>query len=393
MTEEEQPHTKRLKPDDNGATEMHIGEDVSSPNTKLVLSINRKLYLNEKTADVHFLFERDGTSDIERIPANKIILSTGSKVFETMFYGSMAEGDDVKISDVSPSAFREFLQFFYLDEVSLSVDNIADVINLVRKYGIERCMVQCTDFFKDAMTSEDACSAYQLAIQFDLDDLKHFCPQKISANAEAVLKSNGFLTCKRPLLQLIVGMDSLMCEEACVFDACMEWAKRSCEMNGMDPGESKNLRAQLGESVLYSIHFNRMPIEEFAPRNAKYVGLFTYPEITEILQLIACKGFKPNSFTASPVCYDSFTWDEKRSIKCSLDRLKNSNCLRKNQKTELVTLTCNKPILLHKIKFAKVYPTDISASFEKCTPSEVQLKIVQQKDQNEKWLIFQQFSR
>ncbi|XP_037042548.1 BTB/POZ domain-containing protein 6-B-like [Bradysia coprophila] len=327
-----------MKLDANGATEMHIGEDLSSPNIKLVVSINRKLYLNEKTADVHFLFETDGISDIERIPANKVILSTGSKVFETMFYGSMAEGDEVKISDVSSSAFREFLQFFYLDEISLSVNNIADVMNLVRKYGIERCMVQCSDFLKDVMTNEDVCSAYELAVQFDLDDLKHFCKRKISANAEAVLKSNDFLNCKGSLFQLIVRMDSLMCEEICVFDACIAWAKRSCEMNGMDPSESKNLRAKLGESVLYSIHFNRMQLEHFASRNAKCVGLFTGLEMSEILQLIACKEYKPDSFTASPVCYATFFWDEKRIFECCLDRLGTVHS-RNNRKKEMVTLT------------------------------------------------------
>lgn len=119
--------------------------------------------MDEKTADIYFQFETSGS--IQRIPAHKLILSTGSKVFETMFYGSIPEGDVVEImSNGNPSAFKEFLQFFNLD-----------VIKLVRQYGIKRCMVQCIDFLKDTMTNDDVCSAYQLAMQFDLDDLKHFC--------------------------------------------------------------------------------------------------------------------------------------------------------------------------------------------------------------------------
>lgn len=61
---EEKINPKRLKLEN----EVHIGEDLSTPNTKLFVSINRKLYLDEDTADVHFLFEQNG-SDIVRIPA------------------------------------------------------------------------------------------------------------------------------------------------------------------------------------------------------------------------------------------------------------------------------------------------------------------------------------
>lgn len=387
MVEQEQSASTHMELDNNSATEMHIGEDLSSPNIKLAVSIIRKLYLDEEAADVHFLFETDETSDIERIPANKMILSTGSKVFETMFYGSMAEVDEVIILDVSSSAFKEFLQFFYLDEISLTIDNIADVMNLVRKYGIDRCMGQCTDFLKDAMTNEDACSAYQLAVLFDLDDLKHFCQRKISANAEAVLKSDDFLNCKQPLLQLIVGMDSLMCDECVVFDACIAWAKNSCEINGIDPGESKNLRAQLGESVLRSIHFNRMHLEHFASRNAKYEGIFTSAEMAEILQLIAYKGFQPNYFAASPICYDIFTWDEERVLECSVyDRLTYFNSRRNNQNIELINISCNKPLLLHKIKFAKVNPANINNTFDGSILSVVKMQLFQKIEQNEKLL-------
>lgn len=382
MADEEQSNVKRMK-FDNAMNAMHIGDDLSAPNTKLVVSINRKLYLDEKFADIHFVFE---TSDIEPIPSHKCILSTGSKVFETMFYGSIREGDVVKISDVNPSAFKEFLQFFYLDEVNFTTDNIVDVMYLVRKYGIERCMVQCVDFLKDTMTNDDVCSAYQLAVQFDLDELKHFCQRKISANAEDVLKSNDFLNCKHTVLQLIVAMDSLIIEEINVFDACLTWAKKSCEVNGMDFSDGKNLRAQLGASVLHSIHFNRMNIEHFASRNAEFEGLFTIPELSEILQLIANKKFKPSSFTANPISYEIFTWDEKRTFECSLcDRLGVGKTSEYNQKSDLVHISCNKPLLLHQFQFAKVNST------ESCDTYTAEIQLLQKIDENKKSIFKQNF--
>lgn len=142
MAEDEQIHPKRIKLG-NGVDRvdaLHIGKDLSRPNTKLVVSINQKLYLDDKTADICFLFETNG-GGIDRIPAHKLILTTGSQVFETMFYGSIPEGNEVKISNGNSAAFKEFLQFFYLDEITMTTENIADVINFVKQYGIERCMV------------------------------------------------------------------------------------------------------------------------------------------------------------------------------------------------------------------------------------------------------------
>lgn len=49
--------------------------------------------------------------NVERIPAHKYILATGSSVFFTMFYGGLPEmKDDIEVSDVEPSAFLTLLR-------------------------------------------------------------------------------------------------------------------------------------------------------------------------------------------------------------------------------------------------------------------------------------------
>lgn len=372
MSENEQispPTQKKMK------FGVHIGEDLSSPNIKLFVSINHKLYMDGNTADISFSFEaEDGV--IERVPAHKLILSTGSKVFEKMFHGPIREGSEVKIQNGTSSAFKEFLQFFYLDEVTMTTENIAEVMNFVRQYGIERSMVQCIEFLKDTMTNNDVCSAYQLAVQFDLDDLKLFCERKISGNAEEVLQTDDFLNCDRTVLQSIMKMDSLMCEEKIVFQACMAWAKNLCEKNGLDAGEVKHLREQLG-ATLYSIHFQRMKFEEFASHNAEYEGLFNVSELTDIMQIIASKEFKSNLFTTKPVSYEIFTWDEKRIFECSLsDKLRKTRQM--NRKCESFNLSCNKPLLLNKIKFAKVNPSTAPNSYSGYL--KVSIEIIQKTD-------------
>lgn len=346
---EDQQEAKRMEMDDD-LEESDIAENSSSSHTSLCSSIIHQLYLDEKTADVYFEFG-DG---IERVPAHKNILSTGSRVFETMF-GSLPEGDEVTIGNGNSSAFKEFLQFFYLDEVAMTSENIVEVMNYLREYRIEGCMPKCVDFLKDTTTNNDVCTIYQLALQFNLDNLKTFCERKISAFAEDVLTTDDFLNCDENVFKSIVQMDSLICDEVNVFDACLEWAKKSCEKKNLDAGKVRNLRAQLKES-LFSIHFRRMKFKDFASRNAKYFQLFSPAETRDILQIIANKDFKSDMFTTKPFSNEIFACaDGKETFECSLyGFLRDGNIWRRVSRQHSFLLASNKALLLNKIKFARV---------------------------------------
>lgn len=125
----------------------------------------------------------------------------------------------------------------------------------------------------------------------------------------------------------------------------MTWAEKSCEKNAFHPTKGTNLREQLSESLLHLIPFNRIKIEDFAPRNAKYIGLFTIWQLAEVIQIIACKEFKPNLFTAKPISYEIFTLDEKRILEFSLsDRLRASTNCRSNLEIEAIHLCSKKSI-------------------------------------------------
>lgn len=76
------------------------------------------------------------TSSSVRIPPHKILLATDSNVFKAMFYGEMKENGDIRLADVSEAAFKQFLQFFYLNEVELSIELIAEVMYIGHKYNV-----------------------------------------------------------------------------------------------------------------------------------------------------------------------------------------------------------------------------------------------------------------
>lgn len=79
------------------------------------------LYLQSKSADVHFAFIVDG--ETVKVPAHKAILAVGSTVFDAMFFGPIKE-KAIEIVPTDVRSFEEFLQFFYLPEATIAWENI-----------------------------------------------------------------------------------------------------------------------------------------------------------------------------------------------------------------------------------------------------------------------------
>lgn len=239
---------------------------------------SEKLYLNQRTSDVNFIFDSNVSTNGTKIPAHKCILSASSKAFDTMFYGSLRETSDVRITNASPEAFKEFLQFFYLSTVKLTSKNVAEVMNLCKQYMLNDCINACTDFCQGMLTMDNTCWGYELAILFEQDDLKEVCEQQISENPVEIFRLNSFLNCEQNLLCHILAMDSLNCEETVVFDGCIAWAKAACILNGLNEKNMRNLRAQLGD-LFYEIRFKYMTLEHFYSRYRIYEELFHWKNL------------------------------------------------------------------------------------------------------------------
>lgn len=59
--------------------------------------------------------------------------------FQLMFYGGFKEETEVCIKDTSVDEFKEFLQFFYLQEPTLTFENVPKVMELLDKYLLTGC--------------------------------------------------------------------------------------------------------------------------------------------------------------------------------------------------------------------------------------------------------------
>lgn len=312
------------------------------------------LYMDAETADINFIFDLDGV--VERVPAHKCILAASSPVFKQMFYGELKEGSEIRIVDVCLDGFKAFLQYFYLDVVTFSSNNIAEVMKLSDKYLVIGCMELCTRYLTLIISTNNVCWCYELALLFDLAHLIGACEERICSETQKVLDSSAFLNCSRHILGRILLMDDLSCDEVHVFQASMHWAMEACKRAGIDENDADNLKQQLG-SCFDSIRFPAMSAEDFYTCIADKENLFTSTEIMDILShltlhrpLQVATRFEQTARKGIPI----WTKDETIQI-CDRRSLPNLCCSVAFQQ-DIVIFSVNERILLGQIAISTFKP-------------------------------------
>lgn len=342
------------------------------------IQITKNLYLNDKIADIFFLF--DTNKGKVRIPAHKVILAGGSDVFTAMFFSDLQEKGDVKVVDASIESFKEFLQFFYLDKVTLSFDNVTDIMNLANKYMVPECSNICDEFLKD-LPIKDVCFIYELALTFSRNDLVKFCDQEIRINAEEVLASDGFQQCSLNVLRRILKLNYLECHEIDVFNACMKWASYACEKANEDPSMMSNRRKQLGD-CLRLIQISLMNKKTIYECVHSYKDLFDKDEVLELFDIVMS-----DDRNAELNIFDRYT----RKICCDIeydlgndDSTEDSTDVYYCKKREVTQFVSNKKVILRAFEtyYSNVHrdPDDMSAMVSVVTTDSSTI-LIQQKVQ------------
>lgn len=262
-----------------------------------------KMYLNEKTADVHFKFGNDDVI-FERVPAHKCLLSFASPVFDTMFYGTLPEKQDIPIVDSSAVAFKEFLQFFYLDQIRITSEYIIEVMNLCQKYEVAEGKNVCEATLKNALNINNMCWGYKIAQFLENKNLIEFCEQKIKTNASEIIKTETFLESGRKSLGKILEILPSDCRSLDIVNACIAWAKAECARENINR-DPVNLRAKLGD-VFNQMPFDKLTMENFSQIIISYNGFFIAKEMETIMEKITSnKGQQPMTGHPSTNKYES----------------------------------------------------------------------------------------
>ena len=259
---------------------------------KTVFLLNSGLF-----SDVNFVVRKvDGGNDKkEVIAAHKFLLSIGSPVFEAMFFGELAETrDSIELPDCEYESVFELFRYMYSDEVNLSGNNVMEVLYLAKKYMVPSLAVKCTEYLQDNLDPSNVFSILPSAQRYEEKILVDQCWKVIDEQTEAAVKSDGFATIERTLLEVVVKRDTVNIPEVELFKGVVEWANKQSEKRGI-AADGQEIRRILGEKIVKAIRFPVMEQEEFASVVLDS-ELLTFAEVSNVIKCM-------NSVQCSPVVF------------------------------------------------------------------------------------------
>ena len=221
---------------------------------------------NDRLSDVKFVAANSNgeTESKQVIPAHKFILAIGSPVFEAMFYGELAgTKDTIELPDCDNESLLELFRYLYSDEVNLSGSNVMGVLYLAKKYMVPSLTDKCKEYLKEKLDPSNVFIILPFVQKYEHKTLEDRCWNVIDKQTEAAVKSEGFETIERSLLEAIVARDSLTIKEVALFKAVDGWATKQCKKQSL-AAEGQMKRRILGEEVIKAIRFPLMTAEEFA---------------------------------------------------------------------------------------------------------------------------------
>ena len=224
------------------------------------------MFNSDLFSDVKFVVKKaDDESESKRvIPAHKLLLSISSPVFEAMFYGELAETtDSIELPDCEYDSLLELFRYMYSDEVKLSGSNVMGVLYLAKKYMVPSLADKCNKYLQDNLDPSNVFSILPSAEKFEDKNLVDQCWKLISKQTEEVVKSEGFATIERSLLEAVVKRDILTIKEINLFKAADLWATKACERQGL-AADGQEKRRILGERIIKGIRFPIMDEKDFA---------------------------------------------------------------------------------------------------------------------------------
>ncbi|XP_068748205.1 BTB/POZ domain-containing protein 6-like [Montipora capricornis] len=258
------------------------------------------MFNNDLFSDVKFMIRNnDGKSESKQaIPAHKLMLSTGSPVFEAMFYGELAETrDSIELPDCEYDSLLELFRYLYSDEVNLSGSNVMGVLYLAKKYIVPSLAAKCTKYLQDHLDPSNVFTILLFARKYDEEKLVDQCWEMIEKQTEAAVKSERFTLIDRPLLEELVERDTLDISEVELFKGVVQWANKEVARRGIvaDGREKRNV---IGERIIKAIRFPIMKQDEFAAvvMDSK---ILSYDEVSTLIKHFSAVESSPMEFPVS----------------------------------------------------------------------------------------------
>ena len=190
--------------------------------------------------------------------------------------------------------------------MTLSGQNVMQVLHAAKKYQLSILVKRCVDFLDNELKASNACSILDHCQFFGEKNLSKKCLDIIERNTEEALASDDFMSISSETLGVILNSAHLAMKEVKLFEKAFEWASNRSD-------RTLNIRTALGNN-LFKIRFPCMTNQEFTEI------VCTKDVLTEREQLQIFK------YLASPQ-----TSEQPKSFCCDARKSKSGHCQEKRK--------------------------------------------------------------
>ena len=186
----------------------------------------------ELLCDVHLVAEG------AKFPAHRVVLAAASPYFRAMFTGGFKENQmcEITLNDMTSIGIHCVLNAIYTAELSLSEENVCDVLPVASQLQLTEILSVCDRFLVSNVSPENCLSFLSIAEKYDLVEVVDVCNEFVLENFSTISQLIEFKNITKQQLCSYLSNDQLKAGsgEIEVFRATLEWfeANRSAKEAG-----------------------------------------------------------------------------------------------------------------------------------------------------------------
>eukprot|EP01084_Bolivina_argentea_P190138 326837_1 len=194
----------------------------------------RQFCSSSELSDVTFVVGK-GKNKAE-FPAIRLWFAMHSRYFKKLFTDSEPV-DRIEETDVTALAFEYIYKYFYLQQPSLTADNVVDVLYAANKYELETVVAEC-DAFIDGTVKENnivnillfESRAIALGLSIEHSVRVRFKKWLTVETSLQIIETKAYLNTSQELLVYLIKHDSFSVQEKDVWIACEAWCNHQIQL-------------------------------------------------------------------------------------------------------------------------------------------------------------------
>jgi len=238
--------------------------------------------------DEGFCVDVTVVADEVTVPANKLILSCYSKVFERIFKAQKKESNIpiVNINSVNGESIKALINFMYKGSITITNDNVVGLLAGAEYLEMEEVKEFCVQFLETILTPSSCYAIFGVANQFKLEMLQNKIYQLISARFDVFAQTDDFkMLSKEDVFKCVSKLDRSRVNDIAIYQMIVVWTKHD-----------EQRRKDFFPGLLQLIDLNKLPKEFLENVLSKEKLIREYLESASVLMSSVFKHWGYNKF-------------------------------------------------------------------------------------------------